>query len=111
MVSVEGLEQWDASRDFGAKAFKAACYAPYVSLEFDTQGFVFTCCANGIYPMGNVRDDRLVEIWQGARIVAQREALKAYDLSHGCTVCQWYLRNGKGDPLASIYEPFDVPAE
>ena len=47
------------------KAFDSACYAPFVAMEFDPQGRVFTCCTNQLYPMGNVAESSLREIWHG----------------------------------------------
>lgn len=102
---------WDAVRDLDSKPFHAACYAPFVSLEFDTQGFAYSCCANGTYPVGSVATDTLAEIWGSARLAAQREALKAGDLSYGCAVCRWYFDNDRPNPPAVMYEPFEVPAE
>ncbi|MBX3284375.1 MAG: 4Fe-4S cluster-binding domain-containing protein [Actinobacteria bacterium] len=102
---------WDAVRDLATKPFHAACYAPFVSLEFDTQGFAYSCCANGTYPVGSVATDTLAEIWGSARLAAQREALKAGDLSYGCAVCRWYFDNDRPNPPAVMYEPFEVAAE
>jgi MoaA/NifB/PqqE/SkfB family radical SAM enzyme len=99
---------WEAERTTSGRPFHATCYAPFVSLEFDTQGFAYTCCANGTYPVGNVATDTLDEIWTGARLAAQRDALRTGDLSYGCAVCRWYFDNDRPTPPAVMYEGFPV---
>lgn len=110
-MAPDRFASWDATRDLAAKPFHAACYAPFVSLEFDTQGFAYSCCANGTYPVGSVATDTLAEIWGSARLAAQREALQAGDLSYGCAVCRWYFDNDRPNPPAVMYEAFEVAAE
>jgi MoaA/NifB/PqqE/SkfB family radical SAM enzyme len=107
-MASDRFASWDAARELESKPFHAACYAPWVSLEFDTQGYAYSCCANGTYPVGNVGTDTLAEIWGSARLAAQRGALRAGDLSYGCTVCRWYLDNDRPNPPAMMYEPFAV---
>ena len=109
-MPVDRFASWEATRDVADKPFHAVCYAPFVSLEFDTQGFAYSCCANGTYPVGNVATDSLAEIWGGARLAAQRDALLVGDLSYGCSVCRWYFDNERPTPPAVMYERFPVGA-
>lgn len=91
------------------KAFDSACYAPFVAMEFDPQGRVFTCCTNQLYPMGNVAESSLREIWHGRRARNLREAVVGYDMSSGCNVCKWHVEHGKQDAIARSYD--DLPVE
>ena len=97
-VGIPARPTWEAGRDLTSKPFSSFCFAPFVALEFDTQGFAYSCCANGTYPVGNVANDSLVDIWSGARLAAQRAAVRSGDLSYGCTVCRWYRDHDKPDP-------------
>ena len=89
----------------------AACHAPFVSMEFDPAGHVYTCCANQLYPMGHVADASLAEIWAGPRARALRDALTVGDLTLGCNSCRWALDHGNDAPIARLYDPFPVVAE
>lgn len=82
---------YDSTRDMSRQPFRAACYAPFVSMVFDTIGRVRACCANYEYILGNLHEERLDAIWHGARIAALREALKNYDFSLGCGYCYWKI--------------------
>jgi len=110
-VSADRFSAWEAERDASGHPFHATCYAPFVSLEFDTQGFAYSCCANGTYPMGSVATSTLAEIWHGARLAAQRDALRVGDLSYGCATCRWYFENQRPSPPAVMYERFAVDGE
>lgn len=107
----DALQAFDARRDLSTKPFRSACYAPFVSLEFDTRGNVFTCCGNGVYPVGDVTRHSLEEIWTGERIRAQRQALRADDFSYGCFVCKWAIAQRRPDTLVDLYEGFAVDGE
>jgi MoaA/NifB/PqqE/SkfB family radical SAM enzyme len=76
---------------------------------FDAYGNVQGCCANALYPLGNVADDSLRSIWQGPRAVALRAALAKGDLSFGCGLCRHRLDHASGDVPRDIYTQF-VPA-
>ncbi len=85
-----------------------ACHAPFVSMEFDPTGNVFTCCANQLYPMGHVAEASLAEIWQGPRSRALRAALAAGDLTLGCNSCHWAVLHGNDAPIARLYDAYPV---
>lgn len=86
-----------------------ACHAPFVSMEFDPAGLVYTCCANQLYPMGRVGESTLAEIWGGPRAQALREALAAGDLSLGCNSCRWAEDHGNDATVARLYDAYPIP--
>ncbi len=88
--------EYDAQRRGPAQPFSAVCYAPFVSLYFDTLGNVRACCQNDEFPLGSVRESTLDEIWRGARAEQLRGALRRYRLSEGCRFCDWQIRQGTG---------------
>ncbi|HMQ24840.1 MAG TPA: SPASM domain-containing protein [Acidimicrobiales bacterium] len=69
----------------------SACYAPSVLLYFQPDGDVRACCRNQSYPLGNVRDSRLLDIWNGPRRRELVARLAADDYSHGCEGCRWEI--------------------
>ncbi len=79
---------YDAQRDLSNKAFPALCYAPYTTLYFDTSANVRVCCHNAKFPAGNILENSIDEIWQGARITSLRESMAAYEFGKGCEFCE-----------------------
>ena len=75
-VPAELRERCDEGRDLRDKAFRSACYAPFGTFELDPLGFVLPCCMNNAYPLGNVTEERLTDIWRGRRAAMLREALE-----------------------------------
>ncbi|MFM7068436.1 MAG: SPASM domain-containing protein, partial [Actinomycetes bacterium] len=85
------------------------CGAPFVAMEFDPFGDVQVCCANSLYPIGNVAESSLHEIWHGPRARAIRAALTDGDMSLGCSVCRYRLTFGHGDLARDYYDNFPLP--
>lgn len=117
---LDQIARYDAIRDLGNKGFRAGCYSPFVSLFFDTLGRVRACCLNDNYILGDIRRQRLDQIWNGAQVARMRESLRNYDFSRGCLKCYWHLRDGNifavdeaaYNPLHAVkYDDFAVPAE
>jgi len=77
-------------------------------MEFHPSGDVQICCANALYPVGNVRRSSLDEIWDGPRVRAIRDALAVGDMSLGCSVCRYRLTFGHGDLARDYYDNFPV---
>lgn len=75
-------------------------------MEFDPFGDVQACCANALYPLGNVTRSSLLDIWSGQRAQALRTALSDGDLSLGCGVCRYRLTYGHGDLARDYYDNF-----
>ena len=82
-------QTYDATRDFSNKGFRAGCYAPFVSMYFNTFGDVIACCKNQTFVLGNIADQRLDDIWNGARIGVLCKALADYRFETGCEFCEW----------------------
>ncbi len=87
------------------------CRAPFVAMEFDPFGDVQACCANALFPLGNVGRSSLREIWEGPRAQALRDALANHDLSLGCSVCRYRLVNGHGELPLEYYNNFPMPGD
>lgn len=83
--------RYDAQRDFSHKSIRAGCYAPYVSLLFNTAGDVLACCRSDSYILGNVATTRLGAIWHGERLRAMRRSLQDYSFGTGCEFCEWRI--------------------
>jgi MoaA/NifB/PqqE/SkfB family radical SAM enzyme/Flp pilus assembly protein TadD len=111
MLSAELTRRYDRSRDFAGKAFRTGCFAPFVSLYFNTVGDVLACCKNQSFVLGNVARDSLLSIWKGARIGQLRKALGNYDFGAGCGQCEWQIRSGNfRGAYTQIFERFPVAA-
>lgn len=65
-----------------------ACYEPWSGIQIAPNGDVYPCLA---YKVGNVRDEALSEIWNGADAREFRRRLRAERLFPGCAGC-CYLR-------------------
>lgn len=104
-------EAWQAARPGRALGHRAACVAPWVSLELDPSGWVYGCCANQLYPLGRIGRDRLRDLWGGPRAQVLREALDRWDLSVGCGSCRWHLEHGRMDPDAAVYDRYPVDGD
>ena len=97
---------FDAQRNFGDKAFRSACYAPFTSLNFTPVGDVQVCCKNETYVLGNVGRQSIGEIWNGATLAHLRKALNDYRFDLGCEICEWGIVSGdfRGSNAASFEE-------
>ena len=81
------------------------CNAPSASLYLDQRGDVRACCQNAGFPLGNVTERSLREIWDGERAHRLREAVSLGDLSLGCNFCSWQVEDG--DESAVFARTFD----
>ena len=83
------------------------CLAPIGGLYFMTNGDVRTCCMNAAYPLGNVGEQRLREIWDGTRRRLLVEAIADGDFSLGCQPCEWQGNHeGIDNTYARRYDEF-----
>ena len=83
----------------------SACYAPSVLLYFQPNGDVRACCRNMGYPLGNIGEQRLAEIWEGPRRHELMARLAQDDYSHGCQGCKWEIDNeGREGSYPQTYE-------
>jgi molybdenum cofactor biosynthesis enzyme MoaA len=75
-------------------------------MEFGAYGLVQACCANAMYPIGDVRTQTLDEIWSGPRVRQLRASLRAGDLRTGCGVCRFRLAHESGELPRDYYDLF-----
>lgn len=99
---------WSAGRPGSGHAVDAVCVAPWVSLELDPSGLVYGCCANQLYPLGRIGDQRLPELWSGPRAAVLRDALSRWDMSVGCGSCRWHIEHERLDPDAAVYDRYPL---
>lgn len=88
------IAEYEAQRDFTLKPFRSACYAGYTSMVFDSIGRVRICCVNSEFILGDLRTERLDDIWNGPRLQTLRDALNGYDFSLGCNECEQKILSG-----------------
>ena len=88
------VEAYDRLRPLSNKPVRAVCYAPFTSMYLDTYGLVRACCVNRRYVLGDLKEQRLDEVWFGARAKMLRDAMKRYDMLLGCEFCDWQIKNG-----------------
>jgi MoaA/NifB/PqqE/SkfB family radical SAM enzyme len=110
-VDLNAAAAWRANRPAQDLPFDTACLAPWVALELDPAGWVYGCCANQTYRLGRIGEQRLPELWGGARMQTLRDALKRWDLSLGCQSCRWHIEHGRMDPDAAVYDRYEVSSE
>lgn len=101
------LDEYDKKRDFGRKTVRSACYAPHVSVFFDTLGQVRACCLNHTYALGHLGGQSLDAIWNGAEAQKLRESLENYDFGLGCEFCQWQIAENPS-PHTLKYDQYPV---
>lgn len=106
MFSPDVVRSFNQSRDLSDKAFEALCYAPFVHLSFTPDGNAAACCSSRSLVLGNVRRDRLADIWKGPKIRRFREALRKDVLPAGCATCTQALesRNFETIPIRQFDE-------
>jgi radical SAM protein with 4Fe4S-binding SPASM domain len=92
-VQPDAIAAYESSRDFSKKAVRSACYAPHANLYFSMNGDVRPCCWSN-FPIGNVKNLTIDEIWGNARNIQLRRALEAYDFQHGCGFCDRQTAQG-----------------
>jgi radical SAM protein with 4Fe4S-binding SPASM domain len=95
------FEAFDKTRDLEDKPFNSLCYAPDLQLSFSPNGDATACCISRSNVLGNVRTERLDDIWHGQRLRKFREMLRGYVFPPGCESCKWSLEAGNylGHPI------------
>lgn len=80
----------------GRKLFepKSACYAPFISMNFDQTGSITACCFNRKQVLGTYPKHSVQEAWSGQPMKELRKALVNNDLSKGCEQCGKMLDEG-----------------
>jgi MoaA/NifB/PqqE/SkfB family radical SAM enzyme len=103
------VTEYDRRRNFSDKAVRALCYAAHTSLYFDNSGNVRVCCHNWSYPVGNILQNTLDEIWQGAKIRILRDALTDYKFGPGCEFCAIQTAETFANAAMRRFDRFAVP--
>jgi radical SAM protein with 4Fe4S-binding SPASM domain len=88
------FEAFDETRDLGDKPFRSLCYAPDLQLSFSPNGDATACCISRSHVLGNLRNERLDDIWHGERLRQFRAMLHNYVFPPGCESCKWSLEAG-----------------
>jgi len=88
---------------------KHTCYAPHVSLNFDSTGVVTACCYNRTHVLGVYPENTILEIWFGEKLKELRESLNRFDFSKGCNSCYKQLKDGNF--ANSLIKDFDYIGE
>lgn len=80
-------------------------------MYLDQRGQVRACCQNDYHLLGNVTEQRLLDIWRGPRARELREAMVRHDLDLGCDFCEWQVAKGRSDlAFARWFDEFPVTA-
>jgi len=79
-----------------------------VSVEFDPAGWVYACCTSHLYPIGRIGEQRLGDIWNGARTGVLKEALQRWDMTVACQPCRFHLEHRRMDPVAAVYDQYPL---
>lgn len=66
-------------------------------MYLDPHGWVRACCQNQYHPLGNVRQQSLLEIWNGDAVRELRERVGRADYSLGCELCAVRIDMGAAD--------------
>ena len=69
-----------------AEPASSACWAPSAQIDLRPNGDVRVCCRNEA-PLGNIRSQRLRDLWDGARRRAIVDALSRDEFEPGCAHC------------------------
>ena len=102
------FESYERSRKLSEKALPALCYAPFTSLYFDNGGNVRVCCHNSNFPVGNIRESSIDQIWNGEPIRKLRQALARYEFGPGCDFCMRQTAETYANAAMRRYDKFPV---
>jgi len=91
----------------------SACWAPSTALYFQPDGVVKACCATG-FEVGRVGagpERRTIrEVWEGALLRKQREALAAGEFGLGCQDCWVATSDDRPSTMAAEFDRFAADA-
>lgn len=76
---------------------KTFCIFPWLHLYVNTDGAVYPCCTTLYeHPIGNVRDNTIVELWNSEKMKEVRKKLLAGEKVEGCANCYKHESTGGG---------------
>lgn len=89
------------------------CRHPFTYTEIDTTGEVYVCCSAHLsYPVGNVKQESLKDIWNGNKINAIRESILDGSFKYcNHTVCPYIVNDTLPDKKDTDGAVTDVPVE
>jgi|JI10StandDraft_1071094.scaffolds.fasta_scaffold65096_2 MoaA/NifB/PqqE/SkfB family radical SAM enzyme len=90
----DSIAAYHASRETRHQPFSSGCYAPFVGLSFDMNGWVSVCAPTRTTPLGRVGDSPLRSMWEGETAERLRAALLADDFRFACTDCGEGIASG-----------------
>jgi radical SAM domain protein len=70
--------------------YTAECVEPFRRLAIRYDGVVLPCCTSygNYFPLGNIRDSSLKEMWEGEKICKLREEIKTKHFNKVCRNCK-----------------------
>ncbi len=84
-ISQEAVIAYNMNRYNGPE--KYVCFAPFTNLFFDIRGKVVVCNQNRMYVLGDIHQQKIIDIWNGEAINKIRAHLANNDFSLGCMKC------------------------
>lgn len=97
----ESIRAFNACRSFAGRPFASLCYAPHSQLHFTPEGKVAVCSKSAQRILGDIRHDRILDLWRGPALAAIRQSLVQGEFPAGCGYCEGHLRrqNVRNNPL------------
>jgi len=79
------------------KTNKTFCMFPWIHMYVNTDGEAYPCCTTKYEnPVGNVRNNTLVELWNNDKMKEVRKKLLAGEYVEGCSNCYKHESTGSG---------------
>ena len=93
-LSDREIAAFEAFRLLPPTAQPLGCYAPVRTMSFHPTGKVLSCGRKPATVLGDIRTQRLDEIWHTPLRRAMVDALRRYEYPAGCAVCSSYIAAG-----------------
>lgn len=93
IIDYQALVDFSHMDDFDdISHWRTDCQDPFRRLEIDYKGDVFPCCVEygRNYPLGNIRNTTLKEVWTGEKISTLRSCFQRGDIPLPCRKCLAY---------------------
>jgi glutamate-1-semialdehyde 2,1-aminomutase len=85
---------YEAFRGRPADAVPTGCHAPFLTMSFHPTGRVLSCARKPATVLGDIRTQRLDDIWNSPVRRALMASLRRYDFPAECGVCASYIACG-----------------
>ena len=80
------------------------CTDPWRKMYIDWQGLVFPCCVWKEEPLGDLRRESFLEIWQSQRYRRLRQGLTTGDLGKSCANCSAITGGDINSPTSYFFD-------